>query len=135
LVGTPVQHRVCDGYETEEFRRREGTKKICIFQCNVSFTSLNQGDAFVLEDIDVIYTWFGKDCFALENFEANRAAYVIAKRKKCNVVTDVVDNNNKILGIASWERQHQGCTSCARLQNSESNINKDDEMYTSERQD
>jgi len=89
---------------------------------------LNQGDAFVLEDIDVIYTWFGKDCFALENFEANRAAYVIAKRKKCNVVTDVVDNNNKILGIASWERQHQGCTSCARLQNCESYVNKDDEM-------
>jgi len=137
LDGTPTQHRVCEGYETEEFldlfphihyldggidsgfrnvdagdddvsrptrlhhvRRREDTKKMRIFQTKVSHASLNHGDAFVLDDSDVIYTWFGKECSAFEKFKANKAAHALAKHRwgKTHVVTDVGDNHQKF-----WE--------------------------------
>uniref|UniRef100_A0A6U0HJX9 Gelsolin-like domain-containing protein n=1 Tax=Helicotheca tamesis TaxID=374047 RepID=A0A6U0HJX9_9STRA len=75
-------------------RRREDTKKIRCFQCKIECASLNQGDAFILDNNETIYTWFGTESSPFEKHEANRAAHVMADGRfgHSKIVTDVEDD-------------------------------------------
>eukprot|EP00957_Ditylum_brightwellii_P033421 2532099-Ditylum_brightwellii.AAC.1 len=61
---------------------------------------MNEGDCFVLDDVRMVYTWFGKDCSAFEKYEANRAAQKMADswHGHTYVVQDVGEDNEEF-----WE--------------------------------
>eukprot|EP00560_Eucampia_antarctica_P008519 CAMPEP_0197823420 /NCGR_PEP_ID=MMETSP1437-20131217/750_1 /TAXON_ID=49252 ORGANISM="Eucampia antarctica, Strain CCMP1452" /NCGR_SAMPLE_ID=MMETSP1437 /ASSEMBLY_ACC=CAM_ASM_001096 /LENGTH=389 /DNA_ID=CAMNT_0043422579 /DNA_START=46 /DNA_END=1215 /DNA_ORIENTATION=+ len=56
-------------------RKRDGEKTVHMHQVKVALSSLNQGDTFVLDDADTIYTWFGTDCSPFEKSKAAQIAH------------------------------------------------------------
>jgi len=77
--------------------RRTNGKTHCV-QVPPKCASLNQGDAFVLDAGDVIYTWYGDHATPFEKARAGTLSHNLANddgRKVTNQVNDVEDDNEE----------------------------------------
>jgi hypothetical protein len=67
------------------------------FQVPVKCSSLNEGDAFVLDAGNIVYTWFGVDCSPFEKQKAAEVAHNIAISRRgqggASQQSDVQDDN------------------------------------------
>ena len=80
---------------TRMFHIRKIRSETRSYSTDATVESLNQGDAFVLDTGDVVYTWYGQDC---SPFERNKAAEVanamVASRyAHATLEVDVQDDN------------------------------------------
>lgn len=81
-------------------RKREGERTVHMHQVKATCSSLNQGDAFVLDNNEKIYTWFGTDCSPFEKSKAAQIAHGLSMEGLGHVLveTDVQDDNEEF-----WE--------------------------------
>lgn len=70
------------------------------FQVPLTYESLNEGDAFLLDHGKTIFTWFGENCSPFEKSHAAEMAHNMAGNRHghCTVVSDVEDDNEEF-----WE--------------------------------
>jgi len=80
---------------TRLYHCRKSGKITRSFQVMTKCSSLNQGDAFVLDDANTLFTWFGTDCSPFEKSKAATIAHNIAQTRggHCTVISDVKDDN------------------------------------------
>lgn len=78
--------------------KKPGEQTTRCFEVPLACSSLNDGDAFLLDAGNKIYTWFGSTANA---FEKNKSASVAQNMKEkrlkidCELVLDVMDNNEE----------------------------------------
>lgn len=74
--------------------RRDNRITRCI-QVEAKCSSLNQGDAFILNTSSLVYTWFGDECSPFERNKAGEVAHnmVAATNGQAKLVQDVEDDN------------------------------------------
>jgi len=137
LGDTPIQHRECEGRESEEFmdlfpkgvRYLEGGtesgfrnidadtnvlavsnklfmvkksgKNVRSYHVPCCCSSLNTGDAFLLDVFSKIYTWYGEECSPFEKSKAGTLAHNIANERfgHCEVEADVEDDNEEFWAL------------------------------------
>lgn len=71
--------------------RKTATGKIRSRLVPLSCESLNQGDAFVLDAVDKIYSWYGESCSPFEKMKAVTVANNLAKARHNIEVVEGVD--------------------------------------------
>jgi len=78
--------------------KKPGEQTTRCFEVPLACSSLNDGDAFLLDAGNKIYTWFGSTANA---FEKNKSASVAQNMKEkrlkidCELILDVMDNNEE----------------------------------------
>jgi len=83
--------------------KKKGEKTVRCFQVPVSCSSLNQGDAFVLDTGKKIFTWFGSMVSPFEKSKAAQVAHNMRENRlgDCETFPDIDDENEdfwKLLG-------------------------------------
>jgi hypothetical protein len=75
---------------------RKVAKNINCFQVPMDWQSLNQGDAFVLDAVSTIYTWYGNNCSPHERFAAAEMAQKLSLSRPVmpKIITDVHNDNS-----------------------------------------
>lgn len=85
--------------------RKEGSKPVRCFEVPLKCSSLDDGDAFVLDAGKKIYTWFGK---SVSPFEKNKSATVAHNLRenrlgdgggRCDAVFDVQDDDEEFWAL------------------------------------
>lgn len=79
--------------------KRPGSQTRC-FQVPLSCSSLNDGDAFLLDSGSKIYTWFGSSVSAFEKSKSAQVAHNMKHNRTggCECILDVEDDNEEF-----WE--------------------------------
>jgi len=95
---------------TRLYHCRKSGKKTRIFQVMTKCSSLNQGDAFVLDDANTLFTWFGTDCSPFEKSKAATIAHNIAQTRggHCTVIPDVQDDNKEFFDVLGGRETIKG---------------------------
>lgn len=85
---------------TRLFHVRKNGNKVRSYLVPVALTSLNQGDAFILDAGDKIYTWYGTSCNPFEKNKAVETAHNMVENRvgHSTLVSDVSDDDE-----AFWE--------------------------------
>jgi Gelsolin repeat len=86
--------------------RKHGKNKVLSYLVPVSLTSLNQGDAFILDAGDTIYTWYGTSCNPFEKNKAVETAHNMVENRggHCTLVSDVSDEDEAFLELLGGKR-------------------------------
>jgi hypothetical protein len=74
---------------------RKNGRQIHCFQVPLDWKSLNEGDAFVLDAVNTVYTWNGHSCSPHERFAASEMGQKLCSSRSIpsKLVTDVKDDN------------------------------------------
>lgn len=77
------------------------------FQVPLKCSSLNDGDAFLLDAGDKIYTWFGSSVSAFEKSKSASVAHNIRENRlgKCECVLDVEDDNEEFWALLGGKEE------------------------------
>jgi len=80
---------------TRMFHIRKIRQDTRSYLTDATVASLNQGDAFVLDTGDVVYTWYGQDCSPFEKNKAAEVAHamVASRYAHATLEVDVQDDN------------------------------------------
>mmetsp|Transcript_18112 Transcript_18112/g.32762 ORF Transcript_18112/g.32762 Transcript_18112/m.32762 type:complete len:381 (+) Transcript_18112:98-1240(+) len=80
--------------------KKSGEQAARCFQVPLKCSSLNDGDAFLLDSGDKVFTWFGSTVSAFEKSKSAQVAHNIRENRiqKCELILDVEDDNEEF-----WE--------------------------------
>lgn len=96
---------------TRLFHIRRTDGKTHTVQVPPKCSSLNQGDAFVLDAGDVIYTWYGEQASPFEKSSAGTLSYNLANtdgRKTTRLENDVEDDNEEFWTLLGGKGEIMG---------------------------
>lgn len=77
------------------------------FQVPLSCSSLNEGDAFFLDNGTHVFTWYGKDCSPFEKSHTAELAHNLASNRfgHCKVHVDVEDDNDDFWSLLGGKNE------------------------------
>lgn len=121
--------------EDDEIKRLYRVQKkppnlsVSCFEVPLKCSSLNDGDAFLLDAGDVIYSWFGS---SVSPFEKNKVATVCHNLReerlgRCEVISDVDDDNGSFWELLGGKEEIKPATKDEDNANKTNNFAK---MYT-----
>jgi hypothetical protein len=97
LVGDSAAPEITLPTRLWEVRKTKGSKKAVVvksFLVKPMASSLNHGDAFILDAGTVVYTWYGDDCSPFEKQNAIQIAGTMVNSRRGNKATLVQDVGN-----------------------------------------
>jgi hypothetical protein len=105
--GVDSGFRKVDGTESDNFNRlyrvhkKPGNHPARCFEVPRKCSSLNDGDAFLLDAGEKIYTWFGSSVNGFEKNKAASVAHNIQQNRNghCELVMDVEDDNEEFWAL------------------------------------
>lgn len=99
-IASGFRHVEPNSYKPRLFQVRKNGSSVRNFQVPLARSSLNQGDAFILDTGAIVYTWFGDECSGFEKNKAGAFAsnIVTSREGKSKKVDDLDDHFWELLG-------------------------------------